>query len=327
MKAAFYEKLGKAGDVIQIGELPTPVPGPGEVRVRLRSSGVNPSDVKARGGERGSLAYPYVIPHSDGAGVIDSTGQGVSEARIGERVWTWNAAWRRAHGTCAQFVCLPAEQAVLLPSNVDFDEGACIGIPALTACHAALGDGPLGGKVVLVTGGSGAVGNCAIQLAKWSGAQVLATVSSAEKASHAKAAGADYVINYREQEVVAEVKNWTGGRGVDRIVEVEFGENLAVSTQILKAGGVIAAYGSAGNPAPQLPFYPLLLSHVTVHFMLVYILSPSQHEQARIAVSRALESRALRIEIGARYSLEETARAHVAVENRTVVGNVVVTIP
>jgi NADPH2:quinone reductase len=327
MRAAYYESLGTAADVIRVGDRPTPQPGPGEVRIRIHASGVNPSDVKARAGERGQLAYPYVIPHSDGAGVIDAIGSEINPSRIGERVWTWNAAWRRAHGTCAEFVCLPSEQAVSLPSNTDFDAGACLGIPAMTAGHATLGDGPLDGQVVLVTGGAGAVGHCAIQLAKWSGAQVLTTVSSSTKASYAKKAGADHVINYREQDVVAAIRDITHGAGVDRIVEVEFGENLGVSTQVLKAGGVIAAYGSAACPMPQLPFYPLLLNHTTVHFMLVYVLTAAQNQRARGLVNQALEAEVLRIHVGKRVALDDTAQAHIAVETRSVIGNVVVTIP
>jgi NADPH:quinone reductase len=326
MKAAYYESLGTAADVIRVGDRPTPQPGPGEVRIRMYASGVNPSDVKARAGERGALAYPYVIPHSDGAGVIDAIGSGINPSRIGERVWTWNAAWRRAHGTCAEFVCLPTEQAVSLPSNTDFDAGACLGIPAMTACHATLGDGPLNGQVVLVTGGAGAVGHCAIQFAKWSGAQVLTTVSNSDKASYAKKAGADHVINYREHDVVAAVKDITHGAGVDRIVEVEFGENLGVSTQILKPRGVIAAYGSAACPTPQLPFYSLLLNHTTVHFMLVYLLTAAQHQLARSLVNQALEAETLCIHVGKRVALDDTAQAHIAVESRSVIGNVVVTI-
>src|ERR1700733_8936726 len=235
MRAAYYELLGPASDVIQVGERATPQPGPGEVRIRIYASGVNPSDVKTRAGARGPISYPYVIPLSDGAGVIDAIGSGVSPSRIGERVWTWNAAWRRPFGTCAEFVCLPSQQAVSLPLNTEFAAGACLGIPAMTACHAALGDGPLAGQTVLVTGGAGAVGHYAIQFAKWSGARVITTVSSAAKSQHAKTAGADHVINYREQNVVAAIKELTAGGGVDRIVEVEFGGNLPVSNQVLKS--------------------------------------------------------------------------------------------
>ena len=326
MKAAYYESVGPASEVMRIGERPTPEPGPGEVRVRIHASGVNPSDVKARAGARGALAFPYVIPHSDGAGIVESIGRGVNPARIGERVWTWNAAWRRPFGTCAEYVCLPAEQAVPLPANTSFDAGACLGIPAMTACHAALGDGPLTGQTVLVTGGAGAVGHYAIQFAKWSGAQVIATVSGTAKAAQARSAGADHVINYRQQDVAAVIKELTAGAGVDRIVEVEFGGNLAVSNQILKPGGVIAAYGSAAVPAPQLPFYPMMFNHTTLHFLLVYALNAAERQRACRLVNEALDSGILQSHIGARFPLEDTARAHVAVEAGSVIGNVVVAV-
>jgi NADPH:quinone reductase len=326
MRAAYYESVGRPSDVIRVGERPTPQPGPGEVRIRIHVSGVNPSDVKSRAGARGALAYPYIIPHSDGAGVIDAVGSDVSPSRIGERVWTWNAAWRRPFGTCAEFVCLPSGQAVSLPLNTEFDAGACLGIPAMTACHAALGDGSLGDKTVLVTGGAGAVGHCAIQFAKWSGAQVIATVSGEAKSRHAKAAGADQVINYREQNVVSVVKELTAGAGVDRIVEVEFGGNLAVSNQILKVGGVIAAYGSTAAPTPQLPFYPMMFNHTTLHLLLVYLLTDSQRERACRLINDALAAGKLKTQIGARFSLADTAQAHVAVESGSVIGNVVVAV-
>ena len=326
MRAAYYESVGAASDVIQVGERPTPHPNAGEVRVRISISGFNPSDVKTRAGARGALAYPYVIPHSDGAGVIDAVGGGVSPSRIGERVWTWNAAWRRPFGTCAEFVCLPAAQAVPLPSTTGFDSGACLGIPAMTACHAALGDGALAGKTVLVTGGAGAVGHYAIQFAKWSGAKVIATVSGEAKAQHARAAGADHAINYRDTNIVTAIKEWTAGAGVDRIVEVEFGGNLAVSNQVLKVGGVIAAYGSAADPAPRLPFYPMMFNHTTLHLLLVYVLTDSQRRRACELIGLALEQGMLKDHIGARFSLDDTARAHIAVESGSVIGNVVVTV-
>lgn len=326
MKAAYYEAVGPAADVIKISERLMPQPGPGEVRVRIHASGVNPSDVKGRSGARGAIAFPCIIPHSDGAGIIDAVGEGVSATRIGERVWTWNAAWRRPFGTCAQYVCLPSAQAVALPAGIDFETGACLGIPALTACHATLGDGPLQGKTVLVTGGAGAVGHCAIQFAKWSGAMVISTVSGAAKAQHARTAGADHVINYREQDVVAAVKDLTAGAGVDRIVEVEFGGNLPTSMQVLKVGGVIAAYGSAAAPTPQLPFYPLMFNHVTLHLMLVYLLTEPQRDRACRLVNEALREGKLSSHVGARFALADTAQAHVAVESGTVIGNVVITV-
>jgi NADPH2:quinone reductase len=215
---------------------------------------------------------------------------------------------------------------VVLPRNTSFEGGACLGIPAMTACHAALGDGPVTGKTLLVTGGAGAVGHYAIQFAKWSGAQVITTVSSAAKSAHALSAAADHVINYREQDVVGAIKKLTAGAGVDRIVEVEFGGNLPVSNQVLKVGGTISAYGSMANPAPQLPFYQMMFNHTTLHLLVVYLLSGVERRRALTLVTEALTAGALTHAIGARFALDDTVQAHLAVESGSVIGNVVVSL-
>lgn len=182
MKAAFYERVGPAADVLQVGDLPRPDPAAGEVRVRVQWSGVNPSDVKSRMGLRSGMPFPRVIPHSDGMGVIDAVGEGVPAHRVGERVWLWNAAWGRPHGTACEWVCLPSAQAVPLPDAVSDEAGACLGIPALTALHSVLMDGGVAGKTVLIAGGAGAVGHYAVQMASQLGAaRVLTTVSTPEK--------------------------------------------------------------------------------------------------------------------------------------------------
>ncbi|MCT4682237.1 MAG: NADPH:quinone reductase [Roseicyclus sp.] len=251
MKAVWYERFGPAAEVLVAGEMDAPVAGPGEVLVRLHASGVNPSDVKLRAGARPGavMAYPRVIPHSDGAGVSEAVGAGVDAARIGERVWVWNAGWQRAFGTAAEFVALPAEQAVRLPDGVSFAEGACFGIPAMTAWYAVMGDGPVAGQTVLVTGGAGTVGRYAVQMARAAGARVIATVSSAEKGAHSTA---EEWVNYRETDVADAVMEMTGGAGVDRIVEVDFGANQATSLALVKPGGVIASYASAAEMVPRL---------------------------------------------------------------------------
>lgn len=254
MRVAWYEETGAAETVLQLGEQDAPAPAAGEVQVRIKASGINPSDVKTRAGARGPLAFALVIPHSDGAGIIEAVGAGVDAARVGERVWLWNAAWKRAHGTACELITLPAEQAVTLPDNTDFDAGACLGIPGSTACYGVFADGSVKDKCVLVTGGAGAVGHYAIQLAKWGGAKVIATVSSDAKGEFAKAAGADLVVNYKQQDVAAQVMEATAGQGVDRIVDVEFGGNLDVSKAVLGVGGTICTYGSMGDPTPTLPF-------------------------------------------------------------------------
>jgi NADPH2:quinone reductase len=324
MRAVWYEATGPADSVLRYGIVDDPLPGPGEVRVQIRASGVNPSDVKARSGTRGPMSFARVIPHSDGAGEIDAIGVGIDASRLNERVWLWNAAWKRANGTCAEYVCLPADQAVPLPQNTSWDAGACLGIPASTAAHAVFADGDVSGKTVLVTGGAGAVGHYAIQLARWGGARVIATVSREEKAQIAHAAGAHAVINYRAGDTAAAIRDVAGSAGVDRIIEVEFGGNLAVSETVLAPGGVIAAYGSMAEPTPQLPFYPLMFNNITLRMMLVYMLTAQERASVIGRLTSALEANALHHAIAARFALDETAKAHEAVESGTLIGNAVI---
>lgn len=326
MRAVWYEATGPAAEVLRLGEMETPEPGPGEVRVRLYASGVNPSDVKSRDGLRGPIAFPRVIPHSDGAGEIDAVGEGVSTARVGQRVWVWNAAWRRPFGTCAEHVCLPEAQAVALPQGTSFEAGACLGIPASTACHAVFADGDVTSQTMLVTGGAGAVGHYAIQLARWGGAKVIATVSGPEKAAAAAAAGAHAVVNYREGDVAAAILAANHGKPVDRVVEVEFGGNLPVTSAVIGEGGVIAAYGSMADAEPKLPFYPLMFRNVTLRMLIVYLLSSAERARILARLDAALEEGALSHAIAATFDLADSAKAHEAVESGKLIGNAVITI-
>jgi NADPH2:quinone reductase len=324
MRAAWYERHGAAAEVLVVGTLERPEPGAGEVRVRVHASGVNPSDTYGRAGRMAPMPFPRIIPHQDGAGVIDAVGPGVPAQRVGERVWVYEATWNRPGGTAAEFTVIPAQRAVRLPDSVDFDAGACLGIPALTAHRAVFGDGPIKGQMVLVTGGAGAVGSAAIQLAKWGGANiVLATVSSDAKAATARDSGADQTINYKTQDVVADIQRLTNGEGVDRIVEVDFGGNLPLSLQIVKLHGTIASYASRGDPEPKVPFRALMTKNVTVHAILVYTMPEAAKVAGAADVTRALEEGALRPVIGARLPLERIAEAHAAVEQGTIIGNVV----
>jgi len=325
MRAAWYEKNGPAREVIEIGELPDPEPGPGEVRVRIHTSGVNPSDVKRRAGNLGqAIRVPRVVPHSDGAGVIDAAGDGVTKARIGERVWLYNAQWLRAYGTCAEFCCVPQALARRLPDNVDFAAGANLGIPAMTAHRAVFSRGDVRGKTVLVTGGAGAVGHYAVQIAKWAGARVFATASSEQKAGLARNAGADNVIDYRREDVAARVIDLTGGAGVDHIVEVDFGANLQASVKMLRPNGAIAAYASTREPEPVLPYYPMMTRGFGIDLVFVYILPPEARAKALADLDTMLGSGFLQHNIGARFTLDQTAAAHEAQETGTIVGNIVI---
>ena len=327
MKAAIYEKTGPPHDVLRIAELPAPLPGPGEVRIKVSWSGINPSDVKSRAGVRTQTPpFPQIIPHSDGYGVIDEVGADVPRARIGERVWTWNAAWERPFGTAAEYCVLPQGQAVPLPQGVDLDAGACLGIPLLTAYHAVTVDGGVAGKRVLVAGGAGAVGNYAIQLAGLMGArQILSTVSGPEKAERARAAGADILLNYRTDDLLACIQEATDGEGVDRIIEVDAAANMGMDAQCLKGGGDIVVYGS-GAPEIPVPFFPLIMKHARIRFFIVYTLPSHIRERAIAHVTSILEKGALRHNIAARLPLERIADAHVLVEQGRAIGNVVLEI-
>ena len=322
MKAWHYDKTGPAADVLTCSDLPTPEPGPGEVRVRIAWSGVNPSDVKSRGGTR-PMPFARVIPHSDGSGTIDAVGPGVAPGRLGERVWLWNAAWGRSDGTAAEYCCLPAAQAVPLPDAASGEAGACMGIPALTAMHAVLMDGGVAGKRVLVAGGAGAVGHYAVQLASRLGAaQVISTVSSAPKARLAYEAGADHVIDYKTEPVAERVAELTQGRGVDRVIELDLAANGPMDLELLSRGGEIVAYGSSPRPL-DLTFFTILSKNIQLKFFIVYHLEPADRARATDALQRLLARGELRHNIVARMPLEAIAAAHEAVEGGRLVGNLV----
>jgi NADPH2:quinone reductase len=326
MIAAWYENNGPAAEVMKVGELPDVEPAAGEVRVRLHASAVNPSDVKARGGSR-PIRWPKLIPNSDGAGVIDKVGAGLNR-RIGERVWVFNGQWDRAYGTSAQFITLPSALAVPLPDHVSFEQGACLGIPVMTAHRALFADGPIAGKAVLVTGGAGVVGHYAIQLAKWAGARVLTTVSSKAKAEHARAAGADGVINYRDEDVVARIKAECkdNGGGVDRIVDVDFGKNLPLSAKILNDNGVIACYASSSDPRPQYPYPELLWRNPVVRQVFVYTMPDAAKVQAQADIARWLQHAQPIFAIAHRFALAQVVQAHQAVERGEKIGHVILTV-
>jgi NADPH2:quinone reductase len=325
MRAAVYSTFGPAADVLSVIEMPTPEPGPGEVRVRIAASGVNPSDVKSRAAATRNAVYKRIVPHSDGAGTIDAVGEGVDAGRIGARVWVFNAQWKRADGTAAEFVCVPAEFAVSLPANADFAVGACLGIPALTAWRAVTMNGGVARRSVLVTGAAGGVGHYAVQMAKYEGATVFATVSSPEKAEIARAAGADATIDYRTEDVAARVRELTGGEGVDRVVELDIAGNAKASLDALKPGGTLAVYGS-NKPEFVMPFMPLIAKTVTAAFFIVYELTPAQRREGALWVNSRLAMGQLKTRVAARFPLDRIAEAHEAVESGRTVGNVVLEI-
>ena len=324
MYAACYERAGPADEVLSLRELPTPVPRAGEVRVRMACSGVNPSDVKTRAGLRTKiLPFARIVPHSDGAGTVDQVGEGVDPALLGARVWLWNTAWGRPDGTAAQYVVLPAAQAVPLPAGVDMAAGACLGIPAMTACHALVVDGSVEGQSVLIAGGAGAVGHYAVQMAKLLGArQVIATVSGEHKAALARDAGADLVLNYRTDDLVKRCDEATGGQGLDRIVEVDAAANLQQDVSLLRTGGRIVVYGS-GAPEITVPFFPSIVKNVAYRFFIVYNLDLKDRATAVELLTQWLAAGRLHHNIAKRLPLQSIAEAHKLVEQGAVAGNVV----
>ena len=323
MRAAYYESNGPAREVLRVADVETPQAGRGEVRVRLRTSGVNPSDVKSRAGLTRKIAFPRVIPHSDGAGEIDAVGEGVSPARVGERVWVWNGQWRRPFGTAAEWIVLPSEQAVRLPANVTMEAGACLGIPAYTGYQGALLARAKEGSTVLVAAGAGAVGHYAIQFAKKRKATVITTVSSPAKAEIARAAGADHVIDYKREDVGERVMAITAKRGVDAVIEMDLAANARLLPTVLAPNGVVAVYGSGAAEA-SIPFQFLLQNSITLQFFLVYLMPAEMRQRATADITQMLEQGELIHNVAQTFDLGDMVAAHEAVESGKAMGNIVV---
>jgi len=321
MRIAYYESNGPAAEALKLATVDDPRPGPGEVRVRLKTSGVNPSDVKTRLGLTRKMVFPRVVPHSDGAGDIDMVGEGVPAARVGERVWVWNGQWKRPFGTAAECIVLPSEQAVRLPAGIGYEAGACLGIPALTAWQALdlAAAGP--GQTLLVAGGAGAVAHYAIQMAKLKGARVIATVSSPAKAAVARAAGADHTIDYKSEDVGERVQALTGKTGVDAVIEVDLTANAALLPRILRPKGAVVVYGTGAQA--QIPASFCLVNSIRMLFMIIYELAGADRKRALADVTRLLEENRLVHNVAATYPLDQIVAAHVAQERGKAVGNIV----
>jgi len=351
VRAAWFERYGPARDVLKVGELPTPEPGQGEVRVRVHASGINPSDVKRRSGIRERAGYPLIVPHSDGAGVIDALGPGVEGWKAGDRVWIHTAQRDRPFGTAAEYVTLPVHLIVALPESCDFLAGAGLGVPAMTAHVCLFDDGPplagragsapprdssggtpasrsnaLAGRTVLVTGGAGAVGCYAVQLARLAGARVLTTVSTPDKAAIARDCGADVVINYRDEDVAARVMEATDGRGVDRVVEVDLAANIAVTDRVLARNGVLAAYSTMFDPTPRVPVQSLMFRSAVIRLVAMQTVPMAIKVAAAAAIRDWCAAGALRHPRSSVLPLDAIADAHELVESGRVVGKVVLAV-
>jgi NADPH:quinone reductase len=326
MRAAVYRSTGPAAEVLRIEEIPTPEPGPGQVRVRVAVSGVNPTDWKSRsGGVPLPRSADFQVPNQDGAGTIDKVGDGVDPARVGERVWIFLAAWQNPYGTAAEYTVVPQERAVPLPDGVAFDLGANLGVPAMTAHRClfagveqggSVADVPIDGRTVLVAGGAGAVGHFAIELARAAGATVITTVSSPEKAALAAAAGAHHVVNYRTGDPAGEIRALAPG-GVDRIVEVTLGANLALDLAVAAPHASIVTY-AADATAPQLPVRELMVRNLALRFMMLYTVPPEALRRAAADITAALTAKTLTELPPHRFGLAEAAAAHDAVQGGAV---------
>jgi NADPH2:quinone reductase len=325
MKAVWYERTGAAPDVLTFGDMPTPLAGPGEVRVRLEASGVNPADVGRRAGSYSALEFPRVIPNSDGAGIIDQLGAGVTRLQPGQRVWLFNGQRNgRAFGTAAEFITLAEHLVTPLPDNLSFAAGATLGVPAMTAWCCLFGDGPIAGQTVLVTGGAGAVGHYAVQLAKWGGARVIATVSSSFKAEQARLAGADLVIDYKTEDVIAKTMAFTEQRGVNRVIDVDFGGNIATTLKLTAMNSTIAVYATNGNRNPVLPVRELMAKCIALRTLILFALPPPLLAAAQADITKWLAAGERLHNIAAQFPLSETAQAHLAVEKGDKLGTVIV---
>ena len=315
MKAAWFEKFGSAEQVMQVGEQPKPLAEPGQVLVKLATSGVNPSDVKKRAGASPSLLDDgLVIPHSDGAGVIESVGLGVPEDRVGQRVWVYQAQYGRRLGTAAEYVVLDSNLAVHLPDNTDFSVGACLGIPVMTAHRCVYADGDISGQTVLVTGGAGRVGYYAIQWAIMGGAEVIATASNDSDSNMCLALGAKAVVNHREPDWGKQVLIASQGKKVDRVIDVEFGANLPQILNCIATNGVVATYSSTQVKQPSLPFIDMMFMDLTLRMILVYAMPESVKVHAIEAITEALQTGKLQHRIAHKVTLDQITEGHKLVE-------------
>ena len=313
MRAVWYDRQGPAADVLQVGELPDPVPGPGEVRVRVRYSGVNPGDTKKRRGWLGSsMPYPRVVPHSDAAGVVDATGPGVDPARIGRRVWVYGAQSYRAFGTAAEYTVVPSALAVDLPDTVSDEVAACLGIPGITAHRAVFADGPIAGATVLVHGVLGGVGSLAAQLAHWGGATVIGTVRRSDDLPHVPRALVAHAVALDQPDPAAAIRDFSPG-GVDRVIEVSFSDNVDLDAAVVKVGAVIAAYATRDD-RPSVPFWPMLFDNVTIRLLGSDDFPVTAKQQAAADLTTAARDGALPIAVGRPLPLADAAEAHERVD-------------
>lgn len=326
MKAIWYEKQGRAEEVLEFGDLPTPQPATGEVRVRLHASAVNPADANRRAGRmHDGMEFPRIIPDSDGAGVIDRIGDGVDPGMLGSRVWLHFGQRGRPFGTAAEYICLPHELTSPLPDHLEFVQGACLGIPAMAAYWSLFRHGAIKGKRVLVTGGAGAVGHYAVQLAKWGGAHVVTTASPGRKAAHARLGGADAVIDYSAPDAALQILDATHGRGVDHIVDVNAVQNAGLCLEVAANHAHWVTYASGAGLVPDLPLVTLIRKNLCLEGLYLPGLPYEVRWIIQEGLSRWMEDVPDAIHaVDSVFDLRDTMKAHVAVEAGTKLGTVIV---
>ena len=319
MKAIWYEKQGDALDVLTYGEVEKPRPESNEVLVKIHFSGLNPSDTKRRVGFRGQKhAFQTIIPHSDGSGVIEAVGNNVDSKRIGQKVWIYSAQWLRPYGTAANFVCVPSNLAIKLADTTSLEIGATIGIPALTAYAGLFKYGEIKNKIVLITGGAGSVGNCAIQMAKYAGAEVISTVSGDKKMKAALNAGADHVFRYDSENLVEDILSTTNGKKIDLIFDVAFGINLEAHLDLIKDHGIISTYASDKKAIAEVPFQKFLLMNLTIYSVFMYLLTDDMMQNALEFIRKWQVNSGIKPFVAKIYHLEKTAD-----ESGETIGNII----
>lgn len=324
MRAIWYDRTGPAREVLQLGDRPTPEPGHGQALIRVRASGVNPSDAGMRAGPA-PMAYPRITPNSDGAGVVEAVGPGVASSWLGKRVWFYNGQRNgRAFGSAAEYIELDVDLLSVLPDEVSFAQGATLGIPCMTAHRSLFLAGPVQGRTVLVTGGAGAVGHYAVQLAAWAGASVIATVSSDEKAERARAGGAHHVIDYRREDVAARVRELTDGEGVHHVVDVDFGGNLAATLASVRVNGSIAYYATKGAREPVVPAGTMMGLNLQVSGVYLPVSPHEARRRGQADITRWIGTGERILSVAGCFPLEDCAGAHELVESGGKVGTVVV---
>ena len=321
MKVAKYKTFGNAEAVLEIAEIADPIINDEEVLVRINTSGINPSDVKKRAGAFPDLLDEgFVVPHSDGAGIIIDVGAGVSKDRIGQRVWIYQAQYERNFGTAAELISIDARRAVPLPEKASFEVGACLGIPAMTAHRCVYADEPVSGKWVLITGGAGRVGYYAIQWAKLTGAKVVTTTSNEQDKATCMELGADAVVNHCDKGWASEALEVTNGKKFDRVIDVEFGMNLPEVLNTVKTGATIVTYSSAQNPTPELPFLKIMYMDLTIKFVIVYAMPEKAKTDAVNGINAAIESGELRHRVIHNFPLKDIQKGHLLIESGEVRG-------